>query len=137
MRELMHARSERRLAPPFSRIVLGVTARERDLSLIARMARLATRLDIDLFVAHVSLPGAPKPAVLDTLADAARAAKGKWRSEVSADPVLALIALCGENDVLAVESARGKHRLFGPRSFAARLFAAGANELLVLAPGAS
>jgi two-component system sensor histidine kinase KdpD len=137
VRELMHARSERRLAPPFSRIVLGIAARERDLGLIARMARLATRLDVDLFVAHVGLPDTPKPEVLDALGGAVRAAKGKWRYEVNADPVGALIMLCNENDVLAVESARGKHRLFGPRSFAARLFAAGAGELLVLAPGAS
>jgi two-component system sensor histidine kinase KdpD len=137
VRELMHARRERRLAPPFSRIVLGVAARERDLGLIARMARLATRLDVDLFVTHVALPDAPKPEVLETLADAVRTAKGKWGYEVSADPAAALVMVCRESDVLVVESARGKHRLFGPRSFAARLLAAGASEMLVLAPSAS
>jgi two-component system sensor histidine kinase KdpD len=137
VRELMHARRERRLAPPFSRIVLGVAARERDLGLIARMARLATRLDVDLFVTHVALPDAPPSDVLETLGDAVRTAKGKWACAVSADPAAALVLICRDSDVLVVESARGKHRLFGPRSFAARLLAAGASEMLVLAPSAS
>jgi two-component system sensor histidine kinase KdpD len=135
VRELMHARSERRLAPPFSRIVLGVAGRERDLGLVARMARLATRLDIDLLVMHAGLPGRPPPDVLERFASVVRAAKGKWRYVVSADPAVALIAACGDHDVLVVESARGKQRLFGPRSFAARLLAAGVREMLVLAPG--
>jgi len=135
VRELMHARSERRLAPPFSRIVLGVADRERDIGLIGRMARLSTRPDGALLVIHVALPGRPAPAMAERFAAPVRAAKGNWRTVVSPDPTAALVAACGDHDVLVVESARGKHRLFGPRSFAAMLIAAGARELLVLAPG--
>jgi two-component system sensor histidine kinase KdpD len=135
VRELMHARGERRSAPPFSRIVLGVAARERDVLLIERMARLAARLDIDLLVMHVALPGkVTPPAVIEALAKTTRAAKGKWRLEVNSDPAAALNAAAGELDVLVVESPRIKQRLFGPPSFAVKVIRAGAHELLVLAP---
>jgi two-component system sensor histidine kinase KdpD len=135
VRELMHARGERRSAPPFSRIVLGVAARERDALLIERMARLAARLDIDLLVIHVALPGKePPPELLALLTNATRAAKGKWRLEVNSDPAAALVASTTELDVLVVESARAKGRLFGPPSFASRLLRGGAHELLVLTP---
>jgi K+-sensing histidine kinase KdpD len=131
----MHARGERRSAPPFSRIVLGVAARERDALLIERMARLAARLDIDLLVIHVALPGKePPPELLALLTNATRAAKGKWRLEVNSDPAAALVASTTELDVLVVESARAKGRLFGPPSFASRLLRGGAHELLVLTP---
>jgi two-component system sensor histidine kinase KdpD len=135
VRELMHARGERRSAPPFSRVVLGVAARARDVTLIERMARLTARLDVDLLVMHVALPGKePPPELIDTLAKAARAAKGKWRLEVNSDPAAALTAAVGDLDVLVVESARVKPRFFGPAPFAVKLMRAGARELLVLAP---
>src|SRR6201999_2831113 len=54
VRELMRARRQRRHAPPFGRIVLGVNARERDAGLIERMARLASRLPVELTVVHVT-----------------------------------------------------------------------------------
>ncbi len=135
VRELMHARGGRRAAPPFLRIVLGVAARERDVVLIERMARLAARLDVDLLVLHIALPGKePAPAIIDLLAKATRAAKGKWRLEVNSDPAAALCAAANELDVVVVESPRVKQRLFGPASFAAKVVRAGADELLVLAP---
>jgi two-component system sensor histidine kinase KdpD len=135
VRELMHARGERRAAPPFSRIVLGVASRERDTLLVERMARLAARLDIDLLVMHVALPGKePSAALVESLTKSTRAAKGKWRLEVNSDPAAALVAAAGDLDVLVVESPRVKARLFGPPSFAIKLLRAGARELLVLAP---
>lgn len=135
VRELMHARGERRAAPPFSRIVLGVAARERDTLLVERMVRLAARLDIDLLVMHIALPGKEPPAAfVESLTKMTRAAKGKWRLEVNSDPAAALVAAAGELDVLVVESPRVKARLFGPPSFAIKLLRAGAHELLVLAP---
>jgi two-component system sensor histidine kinase KdpD len=135
VRELMHARGERRSAPPFSRILLGVAARERDVGLIERVARLAARLDIDLLVMHVALPGKePLPPLLELLTKATRAAKGKWRLEVNSDPASALAAAAGDLDVLVVESRRTKGRLFGAPPFAVKLIRAGARELLVLAP---
>jgi two-component system sensor histidine kinase KdpD len=135
VRELMHAHGERRAAPPFSRIVLGVAARERDISLIERAARLAARLDIDLVVMHVAAPGKELAApVLQALEKATHAAKGKWRLEVNPEPAAALAAAAGERDVLVVESLRGKQRIFGAPAFAVKLLRAGARELLVLAP---
>jgi two-component system sensor histidine kinase KdpD len=135
VRELMHARGERRAAPPFSRIVLGVAARERDVVLIERMARLAARLDVDLLVMHVALPGKELAGpLLETLTKTARAAKAKWRLEVNSDPAAALAATVNELDVLVIESPRAKHRLFGPASFAIKVLRAGACEVLVLAP---
>jgi two-component system sensor histidine kinase KdpD len=135
VRELMHARGERRSAPPFSRIVLGVAARERDVLLIERMARLAARLDIDLLVMHVALPGKePAPAAIELLVKTTRGVKAKWRLEVNSDPAAALGAAAGELDVIVVESPRVKQRLFGPASFAVKVVRGGAHELLVLAP---
>jgi two-component system sensor histidine kinase KdpD len=135
VRELMHAHGERRAAPPFSRIVLGVAARERDISLIERAARLAARLDIDLLVMHVAAPGKALAApLLEALEKATHAAKGKWRLEVNPEPAAALAAAAGERDVLVVESLRGKQRIFGAPAFAVKLLKAGARELLVLAP---
>ncbi len=135
VRELMHARGERRAAPPFSRIVLGVAARERDVLLIERMARLAARLDVDLLVMHVALPGKDVPAaILDALTKATRLAKAKWRLEVNSDPAAALTAAATDLDVLVVESPREKQRMFGPPSFAVKITRSSARELLVLAP---
>jgi hypothetical protein len=71
---------------------------------------------------------------MDDLATATRSARGEWKEIESADPVMGLLRLAGELDVLAVESARGRRRLFGPSSFAARLLRAGAREMLVLTP---
>jgi hypothetical protein len=101
------------------------------------MGRLATRLDIDLLVVHIAKTGTlTDPAILDALVAATRTARAKWKVVVSADPAAALLAEAGPTDTIAVESARGKHRLFDPASFAARLTKAGARELLVLAPRA-
>jgi two-component system, OmpR family, sensor histidine kinase KdpD len=135
VRELMHARRQRRYAPPFARIVLGVRARERDQTLIERMGRLATRLSIELRVIHVRGPSTtPDAAVLASLQGTTRAAHGQWRVIESADAPAALVAAAGELDVIAIESARGRRRLLGPRSFAAQLLRAGCREMLVLAP---
>jgi len=135
VREVMRARSRRRPAPPFARIVLGVAARARDAKLIERMGRIATRLDIDLTVVHITKTGTlTDPPILDALVAATRAARAKWKLVVAAAPAAALLAEAGPADTIAVESARGKHRLFDPASFATGLVRAGARELLVLAP---
>jgi K+-sensing histidine kinase KdpD len=135
VRELMHARRQRRHAPPFARIVLGVRARERDVALIERMGRLATRLSIDLSVVHIDVPGTTSdPAALTRLQGAARGVRAKWLQLSAKDPAEALVAASGELDTIVVESARGKHKLFRPPSFAIRLLRAGARELIALAP---
>lgn len=135
VRELMRARRQRRHAPPFARIVLGVNARERDVGLIERMGRLVTRLGIELVVVHVSTPGAtPDQKALEVLQKAARAARAQWLQLEDKDPAAALVAAAKELDTIVVESPRGKKRLFTPPSFANRLLRAGARELIALAP---
>jgi two-component system sensor histidine kinase KdpD len=135
VRELMRARRQRRHAPPFARIVLGVNARERDVGLIERMGRLVTRLGIELVVVHVSTPGAtPDQKALEVLQKAARAARAQWLRLEDKDPAAALVAAAKELDTIVVESPRGKKRLFTPPSFANRLLRAGARELIALAP---
>ncbi len=109
VRELRRARSVRRSAPPLKRIVLGTAPRERDLQLVERMTRLARRLGVELKV--VTVP------------------KG------DGDTATRLVGMLAPGDILAVESPRRGRRLpFGRRSFAVRTLAAGARELLVLAP---
>ncbi len=135
VRELMHARRERRHAPPFARIVLGVRARERDVLLIERMARLAMRLSIELLVVHVRAPGTtPDPAAVERLQKASKVARAQWNMIDAPDAATALVAVAGGLDALVVESARGKARLFTPPSFGLRLLRAGAREMIVLAP---
>jgi two-component system sensor histidine kinase KdpD len=135
VRELMRARYQRRHAPPFARIVLGVRARERDVGLIERMGRLSTRLAVELRVVHVSLPGAtPDPAVVASLQKATRGARGQWLQVEGKDPAAALIAAAKELDTIVVESPRGKQRLFSRPSFANLLLRAGAREFIALAP---
>jgi two-component system, OmpR family, sensor histidine kinase KdpD len=135
VRELMHARRERRLAPPFARVVLGVRARERDIALIERMALFTKRLGIGFEVVHVRTPGAtPLPATLEKLQAAARTARAHFQVIDATDPAVGLISAAKELDVIAVESARGKARLFSPPSFASRVLRAGCREMLVLAP---
>ena len=135
VRELMRARRQRRHAPPFARMILGVRARERDVALIERMARLAMRLSIDLLVVHVNVPNEESdPAMLKRLQATARTARVQWQLIESAEPAAALVAIAKELDTIVVESPRRKHRIFTPRSFAIRLLRAGARELIALAP---
>lgn len=135
VRELMHARRERRHAPPFARVVLGVRARERDLRLIERMSQLAMRLSIELLVVHVKAPGVPVvPAFLAKLQAAVQAAHAHLEIVEDRDAAAALLAVAKELDVIAIESPRGRQRLFSPPSFATRLLRAGCREMLVLTP---
>ncbi|HEX3549571.1 MAG TPA: hypothetical protein VHT53_04310 [Candidatus Elarobacter sp.] len=109
VREVRRARWMHRRARPFARIVLGTAPRERDAELVERMTRLARRLDVELQVVTV-------PAT-------------------DPDPAKRIVEMLAPGDVLAVESPRKRRRLlFGKRSFALRALAAGARELLVLAP---
>jgi two-component system, OmpR family, sensor histidine kinase KdpD len=136
VREVLRARSERRRERPFARIVLGVAPRERDAELIARAGRLAQRLDVDLRVACVVPSDGPHAReVVDALARATAAARGTFVADVAPDAAAGIVASLAGGDVLAVESPRvPRRRFFGKPSFAVRVLAAGARELLVLAP---
>jgi K+-sensing histidine kinase KdpD len=136
VREVLHARSTRRHVRPFSRIVLAVAPRVRDVALVERMGRLARRLDVDLRVITVLRPGDEEPKdAIDALLRAARAARGTFLADRSDDAAARLVEIADATDVLAVESPRRAKRLFGGRtSFVQRLVRAGAKELLVLVP---
>jgi two-component system sensor histidine kinase KdpD len=135
VREIMRARRKHRLAPPFTRIVVGVQARERDLRLIERMARLAMRLSIELLVVHVARPGPSlEPEFAKKLHDAVDAAHAHLEIIESRDPAVALLGAAKALDVIAIESPRAKQRFFSPASFAVQLLRAGCREMLVLAP---
>jgi hypothetical protein len=87
-----------------------------------------------MLVVHVRAPGANDAAALERLQKAAKTARAAWKVIEATDPAAALVSAAGGLDAIAVESARGKHRLFTPASFALRLLRAGARELLVLGP---
>ncbi|HTW82608.1 MAG TPA: hypothetical protein VMD91_00920 [Candidatus Sulfotelmatobacter sp.] len=136
VREVLHARSTRRHVRPFSRIVLGVAPRARDVALIERMGRLSRRLDVDLRVITVLRPGEDEPqAVLDALLHATRAARGSFLADRAVDAAARLVEIAGATDALAVEAPRHARRLFDRRSsFVQRLLRAGAKELFALIP---
>jgi two-component system sensor histidine kinase KdpD len=136
VREVLHARSTRRHVRPFSRIVLGVAPRERDVALVERMGRLAARLDVDLRVVTVLRPGDDSPQVaIDKLLRATRAAHGTFLADRADNAAARLVAIADATDVLAIESPRKAKRLFGGHtSFVQRLLRAGASELLALVP---
>ena len=135
VREMLRARSERRRERPFARLVLGVAPRERDAALIRRAGRLARRLDVDLRVVAVTANDEPAArAAIDVLAAATSAVHGTFLADVAPDAAVRIVETLADGDVLAIESPRNKRRLFGKRSFAVRVLAAGARELLVFAP---
>ncbi len=135
VRELVHARSEARRERPFARIVLGVAPRERDATLIRRAGRLAQRLEADLRVVCITQrDDNATREVVDTLARATAAAHGTFFADLAPDAAVRIVELLNDGDVLAVESPRRRRGLFGRHSFAVRALAAGARELLVLAP---
>jgi two-component system sensor histidine kinase KdpD len=136
VREMLRARSERRRERPFARIVLGVAPRERDVALVERAGRLARRLDVDLRVVAITpLDDPATRAGIDALARATSAVRGSFVADVAPDAAERIVEMLAPGDVLAVESPRHpKARFFGKSSFAVRALAAGARELLVLAP---
>lgn len=137
IRETMRARAPQRLAAPFSHLLLGVKARERDVALIERCARLASRLDVEFTVAHVAAPTSPAPTpAVNQLMKAAKTARASWHFEVSAKPAAALVALARRTSdaAIAVEGARSHRRFWHPHPFARQLVEAGAKELMLFSP---
>jgi two-component system sensor histidine kinase KdpD len=138
LREVVRARAGVKRAPPFPRLVLGVKARERDMELIERCARIALRLEIDLTVVHVAKNAeVAESRVVAALAETTRRVRARWKVAIGPDPAkLMLETLKGEGGTtLALEGARSKPRW--PTTgvpFARRLLDAGATQLLILAP---
>jgi len=137
LREVVHARGAAKRPPPFSRLVLGVKARERDAYLIERCARITLRLEIDLSVVHVAKnAAAADQRVVASLEEAARRVRARWATVTGSDAARALIEASGRQGgtTIALEGPRGKPRWPRGTPFARRLLDAGAKQLLVLAP---
>lgn len=137
IRETMRARAPQRLPAPFSHLLLGVKARERDVALIERCARLAARLDVEFTVAHVATFASPtRDPAIDRLMTAARLARAGWHFEVAAKPAEALVALAQRTGeaAIAAEGARSQRRFWHPQPFARALVDAGAKELILFSP---
>ena len=137
VRETLHARSTSRLPVPFSRIILGVKARDRDVTLVERMGRLAARLEIDLTVVHAT--GARHASDLPALRGlerATRAARGRWVSEPSDDAARLLMRVAAEypGSLIAVEAIRKQRAIIPRTTFARHIYEAGASDLLLLVP---
>lgn len=137
LREVVHARGTLKRPPPFARLALGVKARERDVELIGRCARIALRLEIELSVIHIAKNAeSSEQRVVEQLAEAARRVHARWRVAVGADPVAALLAETTREGAttIALEGARAKPRWPRGAPFARRLLDSGAKQLLLLAP---
>lgn len=138
LREVVHARGTAKRPTPFSRLALGVKARERDIDLIERCARIALRLEIDLSVIHVAKnAGAADQRVVSSLIEASRRVRARFETVTGLDAAKVLYAATVRQGAttIALEGARNKPR-WPPRGipFARRLLDAGAKQLLVLAP---
>jgi two-component system sensor histidine kinase KdpD len=135
LREVVHARAKTPRNPPVSRLMLGVKARERDQTLIDRCARLASRLEIDLVVAHVAANTTPDRR-LEGLEARTKAVRARWRFIEAKDATKALAAAADEvpGTALAVEGFRSRPRWPSGPSFARKLLEAGARRIFLIAP---
>jgi two-component system sensor histidine kinase KdpD len=138
LREVVHARGVNRRPAPFARIALGVKARDRDIELIERCARIALRLEIDFSVIHVAKSEESADSrILDGLREATRRVRGRWSVAVGADRVQTLLEAAKREGAttIALEGARQKPRWPTTGTpFARRILEAGANQILILAP---
>ncbi len=132
LREVVHARGERKHWP-FARLALGVKARERDIGLIERCARIAQRLEVDFTVVHVAGPGVS--ALTTALEEASRRVRARWRTVAAKDFATALVAAAQEEGATTIAVEGTRHKPLWPLGvpFARRLLDAGARQLLILA----
>jgi len=137
LREVVRARGGAKRIRAFARLVLGVKARERDLDLIDRTARIALRLEIDLTVVHVSKAAdSGQTRIVESLAEAARRVRARFIAATGDDPAAALLEAARKEGAttVVVEGARKKPRWPRGTPFGRRLLEAGAKQLLILAP---
>ena len=107
------------------------------MTLIERMGRLASRLEIDLTVVHAIGTRPPSDALmLSALERATRTAHGRWIAKDADDPASLLLGVAAESpgSLIAVEAIRKQRPLLPKTTFARRLYDAGASDLLLLVP---
>jgi len=136
LREAVRAKGSAKRPREFVCLVLGVQARERDIDLIERSARIALRLEIDLSVIHVAKSAeAARTRAVAALEESARRVRARWSVAIGPDPAATLIASARKElgATIVVEGARKKAR-WRAVPFARRLLDAGAKQLYILAP---
>jgi two-component system, OmpR family, sensor histidine kinase KdpD len=136
LRETVRTRTHDPGPSPVEALMVGVGARERDVKLIYRGAKLRARFDADYTVVHIQEKGrATPPDVLEELKAATESVQARWVYASANDAAKALVPLARERSaLLAVEGARATPRWPRGPTFARRVLEAGARELLVLAP---
>jgi two-component system sensor histidine kinase KdpD len=135
LREALRARYRERVASPFERVLLAVGSRAIDLPMIARAGRVAARLAVEFAVAHVVHPREHVDArVIEAMRAEARKTNIEWIEDAAEDVPARLIeiARAKPETTIALAGTRRQPRLLARPSFARRLLAAGARELLVL-----
>jgi two-component system, OmpR family, sensor histidine kinase KdpD len=136
VREVIRARGETPVPFPMGRIMLGVGEHDSDIVLIERCARIAHRLETDLSVVHAARErddfNARIRSSLQTVAERCRA---RWRVAYGDDAAATLLQAAASERVatIAVKGISKRPRLPFQATFAQRLLAAGAKQLLVLA----
>jgi two-component system sensor histidine kinase KdpD len=138
LREIVRARGGTKRPAPFARLALGVKARERDIELIERCARIALRLEIDLTVVHVAKKADMSASrVAAALEETTRRVRARWILATGDDTARELIAAAARDNAgtIAIEGALSKPRWpAGGTPFARRLLDAGARQMLILTP---
>ncbi|MEO6914213.1 MAG: hypothetical protein ABI182_09375 [Candidatus Baltobacteraceae bacterium] len=136
LREAMRTRDRERISAPFERLLLSVTARAADVSLIRRCRHIAARLEVELCVAFIR---DPKEKLDKTIVAALHNEVADHHltliEEISADVLTTLLAVArskAETTIAVAQTLRAP-RWPQRKAFARQLLDAGARELLVLA----
>jgi two-component system sensor histidine kinase KdpD len=140
LREALRARYRERIASPFERLLLALDSRTADLTMISRAGRIAARLAIEFAIAHVVSPKEPVDRErVERLRAEARKSNVEWIDAVADDVPKRLFEIARERPetTIALAGAQRQPRWLARPSFARQLLAAGARELLVLAPSAA
>jgi two-component system sensor histidine kinase KdpD len=137
IREALRAETRERIAAPFDRLLLSVVGRRDDLLLVRKAARMATRLEVDFAIAHVTerRTRVDEEAVAE-FERAARVLNVDWIDERNVDDAAKRVLQIARSRPQTDVAVGGTHR--APRwpqrnAFARRLLDAGAREVIVLA----
>jgi two-component system sensor histidine kinase KdpD len=135
LREALRAETRERIAAPFDRLLVSVVARPDDMMLIRKASRLAARLEVEFWIAHVAeRKDRVDEAMLAEFERAARTINADWINERADDAAerLLQIARSKAETMVTVGGTQRTPRWPARNAFARRLLDAGARELIVL-----
>jgi len=138
VRETLRAEHRERVAAPFDRLLLGVTNRPQDVSLIKRCSHIAARLETEFAVAHI-FTGETESPLTQRLESEARRVNAQWLKAKSSAIAATLLQLsrAQPETMTAVGGTLRKPAWFARSTFARQVLDAGARELFVLAPSSN